>query len=633
MLNALRKSAGGIVAKIFLGLLVISFAIWGVSGAIVSGTGSSTVTFGDTKVGLSDFRLAFNTQVGSLERQLGQRISREQARAFGIEQAVISQVSAGAVLDENARKMGLGVTQDELAQQIADDPAFKDGSGTFSRSRLEYALREIGMKQEDYVRSRQAVALRSQILDAITGGLSVSEAFKSDFAAMQAEKRIFDYVVVTRNALKETPTATDAELQAWYDDHKTDYVAPEYRKLIVATLEPKDIVKPDSISADDVKQDYEARKASYTVAETRRIQQISFPDKAAAEAALVKLKSGLPLDLLLTDLKRTEADIDLGTLTKAQIPDTKIADAAFGLAKDAFSDIVEGAFGPVILRVTEINPESVKPLSEVEGEIRNALALEKAARETPELHDVIEDERAGGASLAEAADKAGLKVHTIEAVDKNGKLPDGTSIDPLPEQANLLTEAFQTDEGVEADPVLLGSTGYAWFEVAGITPERQKPLDEVRDAVSAAWLEAETAKRVGDLANTLRERVSKGEDFATVAAEMLPAKADGTPVTIEKSVAMLRTDKNDALPAAAVTAGFSQAKDTLLVADGANAGEKLVMKIAAVEAGQPGSVPANITEQLDNAIGDDVLNALVADYQARGELKINQQAIDAALSY
>ena len=121
MLNALRKSAGGIVAKIFLGLLVISFAIWGVSGAIVSGTGSSTVTFGDTKVGLSDFRLAFNTQVGSLERQLGQRISREQARAFGIEQAVISQVSAGAVLDENARKMGLGVTQDELAQQIADD--------------------------------------------------------------------------------------------------------------------------------------------------------------------------------------------------------------------------------------------------------------------------------------------------------------------------------------------------------------------------------------------------------------------------------------------------------------------------------------------------------------------------------
>ena len=103
MLNALRKSAGGIVAKIFLGLLVISFAIWGVSGAIVSGTGSSTISFGDTKVSLSDFRLAFNSQIDALQRQLGQRISREQAKAFGIEQAVINQVSTGAVLDENAR--------------------------------------------------------------------------------------------------------------------------------------------------------------------------------------------------------------------------------------------------------------------------------------------------------------------------------------------------------------------------------------------------------------------------------------------------------------------------------------------------------------------------------------------------
>ena len=612
---------------------MISFAIWGVSGAIVSGTGSSTISFGDTKVSLSDFRLAFNSQIDALQRQLGQRISREQAKAFGIEQAVINQVSAGAVLDENARKMGLGVTQDELAKQIADDPAFKDGSGSFSRTRLEFALREIGMKQEDYVRSREAVALRSQILDAITGGLGVSEAFKADFAAMQAEKRVFDYVVVSSDALKETPTPGDGDLQAWYDDHKSDYMAPEYRKLIVVGLEPKDIVKPDSVTSEEVSEDYEKRKASYTVAETRRIQQISFPDKDAAEAALVKLKSGLPLELLLADLKRTETDIDLGTLSKEQIPDAKIADAAFGLAKDAFSDIVEGAFGPVILRVTEINPETVKPLSEVEGEIRDALALEKAARETPELHDVIEDERAGGATLTEAGEKAGLKTRVIEAVDKDGKAPDGTSIAPLPEQAKLLSEAFATDEGVEADPVLIGATGYAWFEVAGVTPERQKTLDEVRDAVSVAWVEAETSKRIGDLANSLRDRVEKGEDFAAVAAEMLPPNADGTPRTVEKSAAMLRTDRNDALPAAAVSAGFSQARDSLLVTDGAKAGEKLVIRISAVEAGQPGSVPQNITQQLDGAIGDDILNSLVADYQARGELTVNRQAIDAALSY
>ncbi|MEZ5872087.1 MAG: SurA N-terminal domain-containing protein [Nitratireductor sp.] len=633
MLSALRKSAGGIVAKIFLGLLVISFAIWGVSGAIVSGTGSSTVTFGDTKVGLSDFRLAYNSQVDSLKRQLGQRITREQSKAFGIEQAVISQVSAGAVLDENAKQMGLGVTQDQLARQIADDPAFKDGTGVFSRSRLEFALREIGMSQEDYVRTRQSVALRSQILDAITGGLSSTQAFKNNFAAMQAEKRVFDFANVTSSALKEAPVPADSDLQAWYDDHKADFMAPEYRKLVVVSVEPKDIAKPDSISEEDVKADYEKQKASYTTAETRRIQQIVFPDRAAADAALVKLKSGLPLEVLLGDLKRTEADIDLGTVSKAQIPDSKVADAAFLLAQNAFSDIIDGSFGPVILRVTEINPEVVKPLSDVEAEIRSALALEKAVRETPEIHDLVEDERAAGSTLREAATKAGLTARTIEAVDAKGKAPDGTSVEPLPEQAKLLGEAFQTDEGVEADPILIGSTGYEWFEVVSVTPERQKPLDEVRDAVSAAWVEAETAKRVGELAISIRDRVAKGEEFAAVIAEMLPVGTDGNPAAIETSAAMLRTDKNDKLPSAAVSTGFTQAKDTLFVADGAKPGEKLVMKIVSVNEGQPGPVPDNITKQLDGAIGDDVLNALVADYQSRGELVINSQAIDAALSY
>lgn len=86
MLSTLRAATGGIVAKILLLLLVASFAVWGASGAFIGGTGNSTVEFGDTAVGVTDYRLAYDLQANAMSRQLGQRITREQARAFGLDQ-------------------------------------------------------------------------------------------------------------------------------------------------------------------------------------------------------------------------------------------------------------------------------------------------------------------------------------------------------------------------------------------------------------------------------------------------------------------------------------------------------------------------------------------------------------------
>ncbi len=146
------------------------------------------------------------------------------------------------------------------------------------------------------------------------------------------------------------------------------------------------------------------------------------------------------------------------------------------------SGVVEGTFGPVIINVTEVIPQVVTPLSELEAEIRKDLAEKKAAETIFETHDRIEDERAAGDPLAVAATKVGLKAFTIEQVDASGNGPDGKPVEGLPQAQGLLTEAFQTDEGVEADPVNIGTDGFVWFEVAGVTPERQKPLTEVRDA-------------------------------------------------------------------------------------------------------------------------------------------------------
>ena len=633
MLSLLRSATSGILAKILLFVLVISFAIWGASGAFISGTGSSTVQFGNTKVGLSDLRLAYDLRINALSRQLGQRITRDQARNFGIEQSVMSQVIAGAVLDETARKMGMGISNDRLAKLIADDPNFKDSTGRFSRLALDNALRQIGMSQQDYLKNRKAVAVRRQFLDAMAEAANSPQAFFDAFGQYQAQKRVFDYIDVGKSAITDQQAPSESDIQSYYDAHKSDYVAPEYRKVVIVRLTAEDISQPDLISKDAIAADYNAHKSRYTTPERRRIQQLVFKDKAAAEAALKRIRGGELFDTIVTETGRTPNDIDLGLVAKKQLPDPKIADAAFGLKLNEVSDVVDGVFGPVLLRVVEVEPEEVKPLDAVAGDIRKHLALNKATEDLFDVHDKLEDARAAGDTLTEAAKAVGLTPRVIDQVDAQGKAPDGKKIADIPEERKLLSEVFQTDPDVETDPISIGTTGFVWYAVKAVTPKRQKPLEEVHDAVAAAWTEAEIAKKISALADKIRDRVSKGETLAAVAAELLPKGQDGAPAKPTTTPAVTRNDANAKLSRDALSAGFSIPKGDVTVVPGAKAPARIVLQVDDVIAGKPTPTPDNIKKEVDQSVSDEILNAMVSDLQSHGELKVNQRAVETALTF
>lgn len=630
MLERLRAATGGIVAKILLGILVISFAVWGASDAFISGGPGEVIRVGDTRVSAVDYRLAYLNRMNALERQLGQPLTQDQAKALGIEQSITNQLVAGAVLDQTAREMGLGISDEQLAKAIGDDPAFKDASGRFSRERLEATLRTIGMDENAYVENQQSVAKRGQLVTGLAQGIEPPDALMKAIAQYQNEKRVFDYAVIDRSAVTGLAEPTETDLSTYYESNKPAYMAPEYRKLAIVRLTAADIAKPDAVTNEEITAEYEASKAKHTQPEQRRIQQVAFKDAAAAKAAADRLATGVTVETILGELGRTLADADLGLLRKDQIPDKSVAEAAFSLSLNAPSGVIEGAFGPVVLRVTEIVPEKVTPLADLEAELRKVLAERKAADILFETHDKIEDERAAGDPLADAAAKAGLKAITIEMVDAMGNGPDGKPVEGIPQAQAVLAEAFQTDEGVEADPVNIGSEGFVWFEVAGVTPERQKPLSEVRDAVKTAWIDAETTKKIEEIARSIADRVSKGEDFAAVLASVLPA-ANGTAPQVKVSAEMLRTDTGADFQAAAVEAGFRipQGKATIALATEPPA--LIVIRVSKVIEADTATAPAQLRDNVGSQIANDLVSGLVNDLQGRKEVIVNPAAIDAAV--
>ncbi len=627
MLEVLRKGAHTLVAKILLLLLVVSFGVWGISASLFNTASDTVISVGDQQVSSSEFSLAYQRQLAELGRRFGVQLTSEQAKAFGVANQVYAQLSAGAALDQLSEDMNLGMSKDKLAQLIAEDPAFKSETGQFDRNLFTARLRNAGLREDDYILERSKVAVRSQIVEATSDGFTAPQTLVDALLAHQNENRDINYLLLTNANIDPIKAPDDATLAAWFETVKARYRAPEYRSFSYVKLEPADIADKAAISDEAIAQDYEARKKNYEIAGTRTIEQLSFENREMAEAAAAELKAGTSFDQLVADQGKTASDVLLGEFSRDKLPDPVLADAAFAVTREgATTDVVDGALGPVILRVTNIKEGRTRPLEEVKEEIREALAESAALEDIANVHDQFEDLRAGGSTLEEAAVQLNLKPVTVKASDSSGTDEAGVEVPNLPERAALLAEVFQTDVGVEALPVNIGNDGYIWLEVKDIIAERDRTLDEVREKATADWVAEQQKIALGAKAENLKERVSKGETLDAIAGEL--------GIAVETKTGIRRRSEDAVLGAAAINAAFSGPVGTVASAPGGDPQTQILLQVSDVKDQPSTDALANDDAQIAaiaKVAGDDILDQMVRRLQDNYGVTINQQLADQAM--
>lgn len=627
MLVFLRKASQTLFAKILLLLLVVSFGVWGVSASLFSNTSDTVVAVGDQTVSSNDFAFAYQRQVADMSSRFGMQLTTEQARAFGIEAQVFSQLAAGAALDQLAADMNLGLSQDRLAQLIADDPAFKNAAGNFDRALFSSRLRSAGLREDDYIEERSKVAIRSQIVDATADGFVAPKVLVDALKTYRYENRDINYLLLTNANIEPVKAPDDATLSAWFETTKSGYRAPEYRSFHYVKLEPSDIADKAAINDEQIREDYERRKSSYEIAGTRTIEQLSFESREMAEAALQELQNGTSFDQLVADQGKTAGDVLLGDFTRDRLPDPALAEAAFAVTTEGgTTPVIEGALGPVILRITNIKEGRTQPLEEVKEQIREALAESAAIADLTAVHDQFEDLRAGGSTLKEAADQLKLTTSTVTDIDRRGLDNRETEVAGIPERDKLLTEVFRTEIGVEALPVNMGSNGFIWFEVTDIKPERDRELAEVREKAVADWTAEQQRIALGAKAESLRKRIADGEKLEDIATEL--------GLAVESKAGITRRSEDAVLGPTAVTAAFSGPQGTVATASGADPSTQILLTVTAVRDQPTGGVPLTDDAQIAqvaNAAGDDILDQMVGQLQSEYGVTINQALAQQAI--
>ena len=624
MLRGIHKASstwlGRAIMAVVMGGLVVSFAIWGI-GDIFRGFGAnSAIKIGGTEISTEQFRQFYTERLQQIGRQLNRPITPDQARALGIDRQVLGQLVAETTLDEQAKALHLGISNAEIANRITNDPTFRGINGAFDRSRFEQVIRDAGFTETRFVEEQRRVILRRQIALSVGGDFVVPATAMKAVNQYQNEKRAIAYLTLGTAQAGEIPSPTPEVLGKYFEDRKVLFRAPEYRKITLLAMSPAELAKPDAVTDAEAKTYFEQHKASYGAPERRELKQIVFQKPEDAAAARERIAKGASFADIAKERGLKETDIDVGMVTKAGVIDPAVADAAFALKSGEVSAPVKGRFGTVLLQVGKIEPGNQKTFEEVAPQIKREIAESRAKTEIGNLRDKFEDERAAGSTLAEAAKKLGLKSRTIDAVDRSGRGPDETPIADLPKSPDVVAAAFASDVGVDNDPLQLPSGGYLWFDVTGITPARDRTLDEVKDKVAARWRDDEIAKRLQAKANDMVGKLKAG-----TALDQLATEAGLKVVT---ATDLQRGKPGGFAPAKLVEAAFKTPKGVPASAVGGQETTRFVFRVTDVTDPPIDPIASKqLTTLLQNSYSDDIVGAYVSRLENDFGVTFNQQAL------
>jgi len=628
MLRGIRKASanwlGRAVMGAVMGLLALSFAIWGIND-IFRGFGRSTLAkVGGTEISIDAFRRTYNERLQALGRQFGRPLTPEQASGLGLERQVLSEMIGEAGLDQRARQMRLGISDADIAHLITADHAFQGPGGQFDRGKFEMLLRNAGYSEQRFVAEQRRVVLRRQIINTLSGDLPMPKAWFDAINQFEHEERSIEYVALGPAQAGEIPQPTPEELDKYFEARRILFRAPETRKIVVVQALPSELAKWTEVSDADVKAAFDDHRSRYMTPERRQVEQIVFPNLQDAEAADARLKGGLAFAALAAERGLKQQDIDLGLVAKSALIDPAVADAAFTLKEGEVSAPVQGRFGAVILTVTKIESEQAKSFADVAPQIRNDLALERAKADVRAMHDKIEDERAGGASLQDAAQKAKLQVATYD-LDRSGRDPQGNPVANLPHGAEVVSAAFASDVGVDNEPIETDG-GYVWYDVAGITPAHDRTLDEVKSRVEQRWRTDEITSRLKVKADDLLAKLKSGTSLAAL------AKAND--LKIQTADKITRDRGSGTIAGKALAPIFHTAKDGYGIAAGEGFIDQLVFRVSDVtvpplEAGSDDAKNMKdvVERQMSNDIATQYVESLASDFGT----SVNQAALTQAL--
>lgn len=612
MFAAIRAFAKSWVAAILIGLLIVSFAVFGINDIFTGSVSDSVISAGKTNITSAEFKREFDSAKSRIEQQMGQPVTPEMAAENGLDRRIADGLATRTAFSEMMREMGIKVSYDLISKEFQKIPAFFDPvSGRFDRRQFEKVVADNGMTPDKVVADLGAQLAERHLDAGLVSGMRMPRAYAAMAAIYMTESRDLAFFTITPGQVPQPAAPTDAQLTAFMQENAAQLTRPEFRVLSLVRFSPELVASTVAVDQAELRKRYDFRKDTLSTPETRTLVQIPAKDAATAQRIVQQLNAGQAPGVVA---KAVGVDpILYENKPQSAVADRKVGAAAFGLQANQVA-AVQGDLGQAVVKVLGVTPGKTVTFEEarpaLETELRRDAALEKVYA----LTQAYDEAHQAGSNLTESAQKAGVQSVTLGPVARQGMDLQGRPVPGLTQR--IVETAFDLPAGGESDLVEAGNGEYFAVRVERILPASLPPLAEVKPRLTQIWMLREIGKAMDARAEALAARLKKGESLETVAA------AAGSPVTRIAGLSRAGAQRYAQLGQETLGAAFRGKPGETFTAHNEQSGV-VVGKIEAINAGG-GPMLAQMAEQARAQMNEQLFRELEqsARTAARADMKV-----------
>lgn len=634
MLEKIREGSQGVIAKSILGLVILTFALAGVGSYLSTPAELNVAEVNGETISRADFDQAFQNERARLQQQFGEMyatLSADTAYMTNFRNEVLERLISEKLEQQLAKKLGLRVSDDQVRDAIRGMTEFQI-DGNFNNDRYLALLRQAGFQPDQFRELIRTQMTRNQLLRGVVGSEFATAAEMQMLMKLQQQQRDIAYLRFKAADFADKVELTESLLQDYYTTHLAEFeteqkVAVEYIEISSALL-ASDV----PVTAEEVDAYYQANKARYSREERRQVAHIMLESeqddaevKAQAEALLAQINAGADFAQLAKEQSADTFSAENGGVLDwlaAGDMDPAFEQAAFALAqKGDLSGVVKSAYGYHIIKLVALEPEQVKPLTEVAEEIAQRIKEERASTAFYDLQQrLAEVSFEVPDTLEEAAEVTKLKVVTTPLFSRT----EATEPLAAPAVLNKIFDASFIAEGLNSELIELDKEHAIVVRVKEQLPARTQSLDEVKVQVEAAV----TAQQSALLAKAQAEQV-----LTTAMQTGLAAQAEQLGLTLENSAATPRFggSLDGQIRAKAFAMARPQVEQSSIELVELSNGDAALVTVTAVQDAELAPVTDTTRlESLADQQAEKVYRAMIAALKAEADISRNLRVMQTA---
>jgi peptidyl-prolyl cis-trans isomerase D len=631
MLQSIHDKLKGWLAGVVLGAIGLVFVFWGINWTLSAPTYAAKVN--GSEVSATEVRQSYQQQLAQAERQSNGTVSEAQRNE--IKRRVLDDYVNSEALITRADALGYRVSDQELLDAMSKVPLFQV-DGKFDYAHAVAVLRAQGRSIVEIEGLFKRDAKLKQLDSALTLSSFATTTEMKQFLALTRQQRELAWLTLSAEKYANEATPDDAALKTYYDAHKSEYMTPETVNLRYVEISLAQLAAKVNVDDAQLKTYYDEQKAKtperFTQAEQRRVSHILIPvaeakddaaAKAKAEGILKRAQGGEDFAKLAKEFSQDPGSAaqggDLGwSERKAWVP--AFADAAFGMKVDEIRGPVKTQFGYHILKLSGIQPATVKTFEQAKADLETEYRRNEAERLFNNAQDQLADAALQNATdIDQVARKAGL---TVLDLPKFSRIDGGGALGKVPA---VIEAAFSQDvlDGRLSNIVEVEKGRGVVLRATDHMLPQQKPLDSVRTELTAAWKKQRGVELAAAAAADAVKRLAAGESWDAV------AKSVNVPVAPPKFVG--RGDQE--VPLQVRTTAFAEAKPTtkpIYSEAGLENGDAAVIALTAVRdaPADPKQQDQGMRRQMAMQIASTETQSYAAGARADAKVTLNPQAID-----